>query len=874
MSWREHLQEIYFDVKNPISYAGPTKIYRYLRKEGKYKVGLSLIKQWLQDIDAYSLQRPQRYKFKRNRVISQGIDYLWDVDLADVSNLSKENDGIKYLFVVIDVFSRYLWVQPLLSKQHGPVIEALNKVLSSGRHPKEIRTDKGSEFKNKWLAEFFKTRGIHHYVTQNETKANYAERVIRTLKVLFYRYFTHNRTHKYMGVLQDIVRNYNNRSHRSLNGLSPSEVNPENEAILWKEMYIDVLNKSKIRRNKKKIYKRFKFKRGDYVRLSSLKRTFQRDYEQKWSEEVFIITRRFLRQGIPVYKVSDYDEDPIEGTFYESELQKVNKTRNDLWKIEKVLKTRRRRGIKEVYVKWSTTTTTTTTTPPPPPPPQGPPPPPPQGLPPPPPPPPQGLPPPGLSTSSQAGSFKFGHPFTMLVAGPTMSGKSTFVKDLLIYNDVMIQPNPSKIIWIYKRWQPLYDVISKYVSPPVQFIQGLTDEIRRDDFINSRENNLIILDDIQRDATGSQDICELFTEGAHHRNLSVICIMQNIFNKGKENRTINLNTQYLVLFKNPRDQLQISTLARQMYPGRTKKFMDMYRQATDKSFGYLVIDLKQATPDSKRLQTDIFRDYIKDDDSDQAHSFSDSSGVQTSQDFREDFIYFPDTEKFNNYKMSDNARQIPYHMDTFHHRRRYEDSDNLIPAHLDNYNQRRRYEEKNEHPTCSDCGIMFGTTYDLQRHIKNGCPMNEDDDSNDKDIDMDYDEQEDNDEGYDFLVNDVWDEHSEQYDRKINKLLEDDEEMSKDDAMEEASELMLSKDRSLFMKKYKDFFLYVHGLNESKLHRDIKREISDLVNDQKMDVERACDFVIKQHKTDFDKLFDDYHRSDDDDDTDDEEESA
>ncbi|KAK3105391.1 hypothetical protein FSP39_024116 [Pinctada imbricata] len=306
MSWRDHLKEIYFEVKTPISYAGPTKIYRYLRKEGKYKVGLSSIKQWLQDIDAYSLQRPQRYKFKRNRVISRGIDYLWDVDLADVSNLAKENVRIKYLLVIIDVFSRFLWVQPLQSKQHGPVLEALNKVISSGRQPKEIRTDKGSEFKNKWLAEFFKTHGIHHSVTQNETKANYAERVIRTIKVLFYRYFTHNRTYRYKDVLQDIVRNYNRRPHRSLNGLSPSDVNTINEAMLWKEMYIDVLKKSK-GKTKKKLYKKFKFKKGDYVRLSSLKRTFQRDYEQKWSEEVFIITRRYLRQGTPMYKVADYD---------------------------------------------------------------------------------------------------------------------------------------------------------------------------------------------------------------------------------------------------------------------------------------------------------------------------------------------------------------------------------------------------------------------------------------------------------------------------------------------------------------------------------------------------------------------------------------
>ena len=351
MSWKDHLRQIYFDVKNPISYAGPTKILRYLRKEGRYSVGLSAIKQWLQDIDAYSLQRPHRYKFKRNRVISQGLDYLFDVDLADVSNLAGENDGVKYLLVVIDVFSRYLWIQPLKSKQHGPVIEGLRKILSSGRIPKEIRSDKGSELRNRWVRDFFKGKGIHHYVTQNETKANYAERVIRTMKTIFYRYFTHNHTYRYLDVLQDMVRSYNNRSHRSLGGISPADVTRSNEALLWKKMYVDVLKPSES--TKKKIYKRFKFKKGDFVRISNTRRTFQRDYQQKWTEEIFVIERRFMRQGIPVYKITDYDSDPIEGTFYESELQKVNKNRDDLWKIEKVLKRRKRGGVKEVYVKWS-----------------------------------------------------------------------------------------------------------------------------------------------------------------------------------------------------------------------------------------------------------------------------------------------------------------------------------------------------------------------------------------------------------------------------------------------------------------------------------------------------------------------------------------
>ncbi len=345
MGWKEHLNKIYFDLNNPISYAGPDKIYKYLKTEGRYKVSVQAIRRWLQNVDAYSLQRPLRHKFKRRRVISQGLDALWDVDLADVSNISKENDGMRYLFVAIDVFSRYLWVVPLTNKLHGSIIDGFKDIFKSGRKPKQVRSDPGSEWKNRWVKAFLGKQGVDHYVTYNVTHANYAERVILTLKVLMYRYFTHRRTYHYRDVLQKIVNNYNSRPHSALKGKSPGEINNGNEAITWKQMYVDTL-KAKV------VNKRQSFKVGDVVRISQNRRTFQRDYEQKWTEEVFVIKTRYIRQGMQVYKIVDYDGDPIEGTFYDSELQKVDKGRDDLFKVEKVLKRRRRNRVKEVYVKW------------------------------------------------------------------------------------------------------------------------------------------------------------------------------------------------------------------------------------------------------------------------------------------------------------------------------------------------------------------------------------------------------------------------------------------------------------------------------------------------------------------------------------------
>ena len=79
---------------------------------------------------------------------------------------------------------------------------------------------------------------------------------------------------------------------------------------------------------------------------------FGRDYQEKWTEELFKVNSRKLRQGIPVYTVVDFDKDPIKGTFYENELQRVRKDPANLWRVENILKKRTRNGRKEVFVKW------------------------------------------------------------------------------------------------------------------------------------------------------------------------------------------------------------------------------------------------------------------------------------------------------------------------------------------------------------------------------------------------------------------------------------------------------------------------------------------------------------------------------------------
>ena len=210
-----------------------------------------------------------------------------------------------------------------------------------------MRSDQGLEFVGKTTQRFLKKMGIEHFATVSDTKACFAERVIRSLKRLMYRYFQHHQTYRYLEVLQDLVHNYNHRPHSSLpDNMSPADVNRSNEALVWKRMYIDGHSTTQ----KRPV--RYKYQVGDYVRLSHTRRVFQKDYQEKWTPELFEVSRRWKEQGIPVYRVKDFMQEPVKGTWYQEDLQKVKKDRDKLWLVEKIIRHRNRKGIKEALVKW------------------------------------------------------------------------------------------------------------------------------------------------------------------------------------------------------------------------------------------------------------------------------------------------------------------------------------------------------------------------------------------------------------------------------------------------------------------------------------------------------------------------------------------
>ncbi|CAC5381013.1 unnamed protein product [Mytilus coruscus] len=161
---------------------------------------------------------------------------------------------------------------------------------------------------------------------------------------MMYRYFTKQRSHRYINVLQDFVKTYNSTPHRSLNNIAPKDVNKENEADIWAFMYL--------KPKKPKQPQKFQFKVGDTVRLTKISNVFDRSYDEHFTREIFKIRKRFRMQSIPVYKISSFDNSPVSGLFYSGEMIKVNKDENSMWYIENKLKKRKRNGVIQWLVKF------------------------------------------------------------------------------------------------------------------------------------------------------------------------------------------------------------------------------------------------------------------------------------------------------------------------------------------------------------------------------------------------------------------------------------------------------------------------------------------------------------------------------------------
>jgi hypothetical protein len=198
-------------------------------------------------------------------------------------------------------------------------------------------------------------------------------------------------------------------------------------------------------------------------------------------------------------------------------------------------------------------------------------------------------------------NLQFKHPFTMIVAGPTGSGKTMIVRHILESWKILININVKnlKVLWYHGQHQELHNEDIKNIE--TIYINGKP----HDKDIETFKPNIIVVDDLMDELRNDDTLAKIFTRGSHHNNICIIYIIQNLFLKGQQMRTISLNSQYFILTKNRRDLKQIETFGRQCFPGKSKGFLKVYEKATDKPFGYLLFDSHVSTEESQRLRTRI-----------------------------------------------------------------------------------------------------------------------------------------------------------------------------------------------------------------------------------------------------------------------------
>lgn len=204
---------------------------------------------------------------------------------------------------------------------------------------------------------------------------------------------------------------------------------------------------------------------------------------------------------------------------------------------------------------------------------------------------------------------RLSQPFNLLVTGPSKSGKTTFVSNLLKVSEDMFKVKPKYVILYYANTQPLYQELfkSKLINEMINFNDAEPDyqEIfNKVDPYKNDNGSLIIFDDTLSDIKPGFE--KIFQVLGHHTNCSLIYLSQNLFYNSKTFRNLSLQLDYIVLMRNKRDSSQIRTLSTQLCPGNPQHITESYKEATEDPYSYLFVDCGANSRNELRLRSHIF----------------------------------------------------------------------------------------------------------------------------------------------------------------------------------------------------------------------------------------------------------------------------
>ena len=278
----------------------------------------SKIRDFLRKNETSSLFKNVRHKFPRRRIVAHFPFQIVMSDTINYRNLSgPQNKGFKYIMVVVDVFSKVAWAEPMKRLNDLASVAALDSIINRmDEIPQNFVTDLGKEYYNRKAHDLFSRYGINHYSLRGPHKASIAERFIRTLKSRIERYFWKKKTSKWIDILPQFIDNYNRTYHRAIK-MAPLDVTDDNRERVYKTLYPNL---------KDHIEPRLRV--GDRVRLLEEKNIFQKGYKRSWSLEIFKIRKVFTQGAVDFYQIESQSGEILPRKKYFWELNLIS--RNDI----------------------------------------------------------------------------------------------------------------------------------------------------------------------------------------------------------------------------------------------------------------------------------------------------------------------------------------------------------------------------------------------------------------------------------------------------------------------------------------------------------------------------------------------------------------
>ena len=244
-------------------------------------------------IDEIYSKAPKK-NYPTNKIIYNHIDEIWSIDLADMIDYKVSNNkGFRYIFIIVDNFSKYLWTIPLKNKYSQTITQDFSNILTkSKRKPIKIESDRGKEWYNSIIQNLLKSKIIHHYSRYTDKGPSVCERVIRTIRNLLKKPVFEKGNADWLSELPSVVKKYNNTIHSSTK-MTPIQASKKSNE---RKVYSNLKDKREIQKPK--------FKLGQLVRTADIKRVFSKGDSTNYSYKLYTITE-VIHNTIPSYRI-DY----------------------------------------------------------------------------------------------------------------------------------------------------------------------------------------------------------------------------------------------------------------------------------------------------------------------------------------------------------------------------------------------------------------------------------------------------------------------------------------------------------------------------------------------------------------------------------------